>query len=229
MRALHFAVLCLLTFPAWAGTISVTGKCEVKVVPDRASLQLQTEKTAGSVKAAGTDVTLRIEKVREAIKQMNLKDVELRTSQYNVAPHHEWSNNKNVFKGYTATLSLEVVTSEIERMGEVIAKAADNGLNSTNSFNTFLSLEKSQDEYLKCLDLAAVDARKKADRLAKKLGADIGDVDNIIESTPVMHAPTPRMYEAELTMAKSDAAPAPTIEVGTQLFSTTINVSYKLK
>ena len=51
MRILASLIL-FTTLPALAGQVSVSGKCEVKVVPDRGSVQLVTEKTASTVKEA---------------------------------------------------------------------------------------------------------------------------------------------------------------------------------
>ena len=122
------------------------------------------------------------------------------------------------------------MTSEITKLGDVMAKASALGINNTNNYRTFLSLEKSQAEYLKCLDIASVDALKKADRLATKLSAKLGEVESILEGQAQLEAPAPRMM-MEAAMAKSDGAgmASPSIEVGNQVYSTTVRYVFKLK
>ena len=95
---------------------------------------------------------------------------------------------------------------------------------------TFLSLEKSQAEYLKCLDIASNDARKKAEQLAKKLGFSVGDVQNVIESPMPQQQPTPYPERAMFAKGASmDSAPVVSVEAGTQNFSTTIQVTFNIK
>lgn len=230
MQKFLIFTLLTLSFNGWGSrTVAVSGKCEIKVTPDRGSVQLRMEKTTDSVNASVKEVTQKINLLRVAIKKMNLKDLELSTTQFNVSPHHEWQNNKNVFKGYKATQGLEVITSEISRLAEVMGSAAKIGITGTENYRTFLSLQKSQAEYLNCLDVASVDAHKKAERLAKKLGAKLGEVETIVESQPQVQSPGPIMM-MEASMAKSSARDAePEIDVADHTYSTSLRVTFILK
>lgn len=226
MHTLAVVSILLFTTLAHGGQISVTGKCETKVVPDRGSLQLQTEKTAPTVKEALADVTRKIDEARASVQKLKLADLELKTTQFQVNPHHEWQNNKNVFKGYRASLGLDITTSDITKLGEVMSSAAKIGLTGTGNLRTYLSLEKSRSEYLACLDVAAEDAQKKAQRLAQKLGHKIDEVLSVEEGSYQSNPQQPVLFEA--AMAKSSDA-APTIDVGTEVLSTSIRVTFKLK
>lgn len=228
MRFSLALLLFSISMPGLARHVSVTGKCEIKVTPDRGSVQLLTEKTAPTVKEAVDVVSKQIDAAKAAVQKMNLKDLELRTTQFQVNPHHNWENNKNVFKGYRATLGLEIVTSEIVKLGDVMAKASALGVNNTNNYRTFLSLEKSQAEYLKCLDIASTDGEKKAQRLAKNLKANLGEIESITEGQAQVDEPRP-MVMMEAAMAKSVSDAAPSIEVGNQTYSTTVRYVFKLK
>ncbi len=213
-----------------ARLVSVQGRCEIKVAPDRASVQLKTEKTAADSAQAVDEVSKKIAAAKASIEKMKLEDLELRTTHFQLYEHREWENNKNVFKGHRASLGLEITTSEIQKLGQVMAEAAKLGLTGTEGFRTFLSIEKSQNEYLKCRAIAAADAQKKAQQLAKGLGASLGEVESISESPAIIHAPQP-VYAAAMMesapMAKSVAAPS--IEAGEQTFATSLQVSFQLK
>ena len=93
-----------------------------------------------------------------------------------------------------------------------------------------VDLQKSQAEYLNCLDVASVDAQKKAERLAKKLGAKLGEVEEIVESQPQIQSPGPILM-MEAAMAKSTEArdSAPEIDVADQTYSTSLRVKFILK
>ncbi len=229
MKLLLTGALLLAGAAQAAREVAVAGKCEIKTSPDRGRLQLRMEKTAPQVDAAVTEVSTRIEKAKAAIRKLNLADLELHTPSYQVNEHREWEKDKNVFKGYRASLGLEVTTSEIKRLGEVMGIAAHHGLTGTDGLQTFLSTEKAQAEYLRCLDIAAKDARKKAARLAETLGASLGEVERIAEESARQEHPRPMMMEKAVFAADASAARAPQVEVADQAFSVTLQVVFRLK
>jgi len=107
-------------------------------------------------------------------------------------------------------------------------KASNVGIKNVGSLSTFLSTEKTQAEYLKCLDIAAVDAKKKASQLASKLGFKVGDVIKVVE-TPNIQRPYPERPMLKMAMASNlDTAPSD-VEAGTMQFTTTIKVTFKIK
>lgn len=224
---MKYLFVFLFSMAAFAGDpeISVQGNCEIKVTPDRGAITFTAENQARDQKDAVKKTTEQINQLKEEIKKLNLADLELKNTNYNVFPVREYEKEKIVDKGIRATLSLEVTTSEIARIGEAMQSAAKVGVINVGSLTTFLSLEKSQKEYLKCLDIAADDARGKAQQLAKKLGFKLGDVIKLNE-VPQVPQPVPVMERA--MMKSMDAAPAQ-IEPGTQQYSTNIQVTFKIK
>jgi uncharacterized protein YggE len=145
-----------------------------------------------------------------------------------VTPIRDWEKDHYVDKGIRAAMTLEVTTSEISRMGEAMVEASKVGIQNVGSMTTYLSLEKSQAEYLKCLDVASQDARKKADQLAKKLNFSIGNVISVIES-PAPKLPPMPIYERSMSMKSKSMMDTTTVEPGTQNFSTSIQVTYSIK
>lgn len=224
------ALIALASFSAFAAPvpqIQVQGKCDMKVIPDRGRITFTAEHLAMDQKVAVSKTTTQINNLKEAIKSLKLDDLELKNSQYNVYQERVYEKDKLVNKGYRASLSLEVETSSIPRLGEAIEKASTTGITNVGQLVTFLSLEKSQSEYLKCLDVAADDARAKAQQLAKRLGFKIGDVIALNETPSIPQYPVP-MPEMRMMKTMSDSAPAQ-IEAGTQNFSTNIIVTFGIK
>ena len=208
--------------------IQVQGRCQTKVSPDRAMITFTAENQSKNQKEAFAKTNQQINNLKEQIKKLNLEKLELKNSSYTVYPVREYEKEKVVDKGIRVSLSLEVMTSQIERIGETLELASKEGITNVGSLGTFLSQEKNQAEYLKCLDVASDDARAKAKQLAKKLDVGLGQVVRVIESpatvsTPVYHE------RAMMKSAMSDAGGSPAIEPGTQEFSTTIEVSFGIK
>lgn len=209
--------------------IQVQGNCEVKVTPDRASLTFSAENQAKDQQVAIKKTNDQINSLKEKILKLKLENLELRNSNYNVYPVREYENNRMVDKGIKVSLSLEVTTSSISKLGEAMVQASELKINNVSSLTTFLSIKKSQEEYLKCLDIAAEDARKKADQLAKKLGFKVGEVTGIVESPKYPQTPGPYPMPMMKGMMAMDAAAPVSIEAGQQSFSTSLQINFAIK
>ncbi len=209
--------------------VQVQGNCDIQVTPDRGMVSFTAENQAGDQKVAVKKTNDQINSLKKEIEAMKLANVEFKTTGYNVYPVREYEKNKYVDKGMKASLTLEVTTSDISKLGETLISASKLGIQNVGALSTFLSLEKSQDEYLRCLEIAAQDAKNKAQQLAKKLGFKVGDVLTIVESPRFQSRPRPEgMMMMKGAMASMDMAPTK-IEAGTEQFSTTLQVNFAIK
>jgi uncharacterized protein YggE len=227
MKWLLLLILSPVLFASETKGVQVQGSCQMKVIPDRGTVSFTTENQTKDQQEAVKKTNSQMNDLKEKIQKLKLADIEFKTTNYSVYPVREYEKDHYVDKGTKASMTLEVTTSEIPRLGEAMVEASKAGIQNVGSMVTFLSLEKSQAEYLKCLDIASNDARKKADQLAKKLGFKVGDVLNVIE-TP---APQSNHFPERAMFAKGammDAAPV-AIEAGSQIFSTNILVTFDIQ
>lgn len=230
MKSIVAFGLILFTSTVIAATskIEVQGSCDIKVTPDRGMITFTSEHLEKNQKDAVKKSHDQINKLKEAIKGLNLSDLEFKTTNYSVHQVRDYEKDRYVDKGYRATLSLEVTTSNIAELGNATMKASEVGIKNVGSLSTFLSTEKTQTEYLKCLDIAAGDAKKKASQLASKLGFKVGDVIEVVES-PNIQKPYPERPMLKMAMAASMDSASSDVEAGTMQFSTTIKVTFKIK
>jgi uncharacterized protein YggE len=220
---LSFSVLASKDIPQ----IQVQGNCEVKVIPDRGRITFLAENQSKDQKEAVKKTTEQINELKESIEELKLKNLELNNSAYAVYPVREWEKEKVIEKGFRATLSLEVTTSEISRIGEAMMKASKVGITNVGELQTFLSLEKSQEEYLKCLDIAADDAKNKAVKIGKKLGFTIGNVISLNE-VPMTQPPT-QIGAVMKAMSDEASVGSTQIEYSSQKFATNIQVTFSIQ
>ncbi len=206
--------------------IQVQGRCEIKVAPDRGRVTFTAENLSQNQTEAFNKTTAQIEALKAEIKKLNLKDSEMKTSGYQVYPVREYVKDKMIDRGTRVSLSLDVESSEFNRLGTTLLIASRQGIANVGSLTLFLSLEKSRAEYTKCLALATEDARSKAQSLAKNLGVKAGRVVRVVElgspQTPVFHA------KEMMSLRDEKGGSAPSIEPGTELFSTSLEVSFAL-
>lgn len=209
--------------------IEVQGSCDIKVIPDRGVITFTSEHQTKDQQEAVKKTHDQINKLKDEIKALKLADLELKTTNYSVNQVRDYEKDRYVDKGYRATLSLEVTTSNISEIGNATVKASKVGIKNVGSLSTFLSNEKTQEEYLKCLDIAAVDAKKKANQLASKLGFKIGDVIKLVESPNIQRPYPDRPMLKTMAFAAADSSAPSDVEAGTIQFSTMIKVTFKIK
>lgn len=213
--------------------ISVSGECTHVVSPDRGSITLTVEFVNMDLSKATKEAAESYERVSNSIKKLNLKNFNLRTSEYSVNELRRWENKKEVLQGYQVRMGVWVSTSDIQRIGEVIAIASREKVKDVNSLQTYLSDEKQLQEEMACLEDAAKNARQKAEKLASALGSKIGDVLQLNETGKSLpYWPRPMAMQkgyAVRAMAMDAVESAPSVEAGQQNLSLTVQVSFGLK
>jgi len=225
--------LFLLSFNAMAATertISVTGQCMRKVAPDRGTVTLVSQFVDRSATVASRKATDGYQKIREVVQKMKLKDLEMQTSEYSVQELVDYPNGKRVSRGMQAALGLQIVTSEISRLGDVAALSSQLEINRVENLNTFLSPEKSKTTREACLAEAIKNARDKAIKMAQSVSLKVGDVLLIDENVPLARELEGQAFRA---MAKSDSAEgqgqvSPTIESRPETISVNVLVKFNL-
>lgn len=239
-RTFIFTLICLtatISFSALAAESSVTkqvtvnGECNHQVSPDRGSIILTVEFQNMDLTKATKQTKQSYARVSSAIKKLKLDDVNMRTSEYSVNEVTAWENKKKVNKGFRARMGLWISTSEIDRMGELIAIASKEKVQDVQSLQTYLSEEKQLLEEIACLEDAARNARQKAQKLASALNAKLGDVTTIAETGKTMprwpqQTAMRNMYAAE-AMSMSESVPQ--VEPGQQNLSLSVQVTFSLQ
>lgn len=213
-------------FAADRSQVQVQGSCDLRVVPDRGSVTFVAQHQSKKQKEAFEKTAKQLEALRAQLEGLKLAAPEFKTTDYTVTPVREYERNRMVDKGTMVSASLQVTTSDISRLSEAMSAASKLDFNNVGSLETFLSEKLQKETYLKCLDLAAQDAKDKGQRLAKKLGFNLGDVIGVVESPQVPQGPS----FPERAMFKGGAADAAVaVDAGEQKFSTTLLVTFGIQ
>ena len=227
MKTLIFTLILSSSFSYAADRqVVVSGNCLKAVLPDRGSVDFYSEATNKEAPKALSEATKAYESARDAVKKMNLKDLELSTLENSVREEHSWENNKNVFKGYKARIGLRVYTSEISKLGEVVTKVSKSGIKNIGSFNTDISPAKLKEEQESCLAIAVENAKSKAEKLAKAAGSKVGKAIMIQEEFSEVPQARPYMMKSMNVRMESDASA--TIDTKAENLSTNVKVSFEL-
>ncbi len=207
-------------------TITISGEGKVTSQPDLAKMDLGVQVDGATVKAAQEQNTQKMNAITTALIALGVKKEDLQTSQYSIQPKIDWNSGKQTVLGYTVTQTLSVKVRDLDKAGDVLAKAGELGANQVGgiSFTIDDPTSLKDDARIK----AIADARKKAEVLAKQLGLDIVKVVTFSENAQGGY-PVPMMAKSYGMMDSAVAAPSPEIQSGTLDVVSDVSVTFEVR
>ncbi|MBA2686798.1 MAG: SIMPL domain-containing protein [Gemmatimonadaceae bacterium] len=182
--------------------ITVVGRGETKISPDRANIQISVQTRAATAGAAGAANATRQRAVLDALRKLGLSDDQLSTANYTVHPEYRYEPNRNpTIIGYSATNTIVAEVRDLAKVGAVIDAALGAGANLISSLNFYASNIQQARQ-------AAITAAVQVARAEAEVGARAaqGQLGSLLELTiGAYYAPPPRPM---MMMAKADAAQA---------------------
>lgn len=206
--------------------ISVSGEGIVEATPDRATISVGVVTRAKNPSEVQSLNAKSASSVINSIVALGIERKNISTGNYNFNPtYRHTENGKTILEGYEASNSVTIIVDDLNLVGKIIDSALNHGANRVNSLNFGLRNKNSyQDEALR---LAVLDAKRKAEIVAKTLGKTILSVRNV--SINSNHISAPRNYKMARAMAEDAAAGYETpIESGTLQCSANVHVEFEI-
>lgn len=233
MRALSvIAPLALLAsaLPAYAGTIAIEGRGEVRAAPDMATINSGVTTQGATAREALDANTAAMSELIAALKDAGIETRDIQTSGFSVNPNYVYSDERDAngyslppkINGYQVMNSVTVVVRDLEELGTILDKSVTVGANTVNGVS--FSVADPSDLLDEARKLAFAEAREKAELYAGVAGETLGDLISITEQQSYT-APQPYPMYARAEMAAS--APVP-VEAGELSFAISVNVSWDL-
>ena len=233
MRKLSLLALMLISAPvsgqqsaisAPIPQIVATARGEVKVVPDRANIQISVQTRGVTAAAAAAENARKQKGVMDALRALGVDAKDIATSGYNVYPEQRYEPNKEpVIVGYNVINTLAVELKSISMVGPAIDAALDKGANMINSLQFFASnTEAARQE---AIAMAVRKARSDADAAAKAAG---GSITGVLEITVgSYYAPVPRPMELRVKGAIASQAADTPISAGDQTVAVDVTTRWQ--
>ena len=233
--ALVLAILLVagtaLTLPAMAideecdlHLLYVSGTGKITTDPDRAIVSLAVETQHSDVKAAQNENAVRMNEVINAVRALGIPSEDLKTTGYTISIIRD-ETEKGVFDRevtyYRVVNTLLVELKDIQKAGEVVDIAINNGANRVNYVSFTLSDEKQESLRAEALTDAVNSARNDANAVAGAMGVSITGVKEISVGSPVI----PVRY-AEMAYDAAPVAAATPIEPNTIDVTATVSITY---
>ncbi len=240
----HFLICAVLGVIALSGkahaemvpirSISVNGMAERNVTPDEAHLIVSLGATDMKLANAKAAHDAKLKKLYAIADKNGIERKDMSTQSSSMQPVYQYSDNKQLFKGYRVQSTIDMKVGEIAKTGALVEQVSSSGIEAQDQqeYGQLLSLnytlsnpDKLRDELL---SEAIANARAKADRMASAAGASISRVYQVSEGEVPNYMPRPMMAMAKASGAafEADAVAPP---VGEQKLRSTVTVMYELK
>jgi uncharacterized protein YggE len=158
----------------------VTGTATLQVSPDCADLTMTLSARAPRPGAAVEQVRGRQDALIAALRKLGVEDGDLKLSTLSVLPEQEWIEQRPVFKGYSARITIIATTHKFDQLGALMEAGAAAGVTEMASQFRRSDLDKLKKQVR---EQALVAARDKARQNASVLGIELGRVTGVAEQS----------------------------------------------
>ncbi len=206
-------------------TISVTGEGNIKVLPDEGFINVAVTVEKLTTQEAVDENSKISLKVTQAIELTGAENLKIQTISYDLAPMYDYSQENQPPKiyAYRTTTVIEARTTDLKKLGEIIAKSTEAGASSISSIGFDLTSETKSLSKNSALAEATKDAAGKAKAIADSMGLTLDRVLYISEGSTAFQGPI--MASAEAKMA-ADQVAAPVILPQEMEVYSSVNVVY---
>ena len=204
--------------------ISVVGRGEIKVSPDRATIQISVQTRAATAATAAAENATKQQSVLSALKALGLTDDQLSTINYNVYPEQRYEQGKEpVIVAYNVTNTILVDVRKLSQVGPVIDAALAHGANMIAS----LQFYASNTEAARRSAIASAIEKARADAEAAAHAAH-GTLGSLLElSVGSYSPPPPRPMMMARAMAGGTAQADTPINPGDETLSVEVSTRWR--
>jgi uncharacterized protein YggE len=212
-------------------TIVVSGKGELTVKPDIATVSFSVMEENMDVKKASDAVNTKIALIIATLKKDGVVEADIKTTGYSVYPRYDYTSSsvypyggKQVLAGYDVTQSIEVKIRDLANASKVVTdlgtlKVTDmSGLNFTE--------DKYDDLVRQARDSAIADARDQATKLAKSLGVRLVKIVSYSEGG---NYPYPVYAAKTMGAGMMDSVSSAVLPTGTDKITSNVSITYEIK
>jgi uncharacterized protein len=215
-------------------TISVNGTAELEKSPDTAKFSFTVQAKNKVVATAQEEVSKKVAKVTADLIAAGIEEKYITTNTYNSYPEYDYSRvmcapgmgcpSSPVLSGYTVSQSVQVSVKDLGKAEVVAGILGAGGVTSIDGPN--FGFEDDTAIAREARDLAIMDAKEEAEKLAASLGVKLVRVVSFSEGSTNM----PMYARAESFDAKGGAGnAAPTLPTGVQKINASVTVVYEIR
>ena len=212
--------------------ITVTGKGEIMVKPDIATVSFGVSAENMDVAKAQTESATKINSIIDFLKTKGIDEKDIKTTNYNIYPRYDYIQantlypygGKQVLAAYVVSQNVEVKIRDISKAGEILSGIG--GFGATDISGLSFTVDNQDAIKNQARDLAIADAKAQAKVLAKGLGVKLVKITSFYENGNY-----PIYYDMNKSSAMSlgSAEVAPQIPVGENTITSNVSITYEIR
>jgi uncharacterized protein len=199
--------------------IVTTASGEVRVAPDRASIQIGVQSRASTAAAAATQNATKQRAIIDAIKARGIPAEQIATSNFNVIPETRYDREGQAAPRTTSYLVINTVNVDVRRIdqvGPVIDAALVAGANQINSLS--FGLANADSARRSALAQAVAKSRADAEAMARAAGGSLGPLLELTSMDQYVPGP-PRPFDMRVAATAEMKTP---VEAGEETIRATV-------
>jgi uncharacterized protein YggE len=206
-------------------TVNVSGMAEVSAEPDIARVSLGVEARRPSLADARAEVVAAVDRVLALTRDLKIDPKNVNATRIQVQPEYRWNENdrERVLLGYLVSRQIEVELKDLDKLGTLLERAVDAGVNQVG--DPVLDSSRRKELEREAMTKALEDARLNAEALARAAGVRLGAPRTLSASGS---APPVPMHRDMIMVTAAKAAPEATYQPGDMKFSASVNAEYDL-
>ena len=165
--------------------IWVSGEGKVTLVPDIANLSLGVQVESPTLADANSKASTAMAALVNVLKMQGVADKDIKTQNFNIYPVYDYTKDVGtpVIRGYQVTNTVTVKVRVISNAGKIIdaAVAAAGDAIRVNSIS--FSVDDPTKSVDQARELALLDAKAKAEQIARVTGVSLGSVSFVSDSS----------------------------------------------
>jgi uncharacterized protein len=203
--------------------IAIVGRGEVRMSPDRATIQISVQTRAPTAAAAAAENASKQQSVLTALRALGLSNDQLSTVNYNVYPEQRYQEGKDpVITGYNVTNTVLVDVRKLDQVGPIIDAALAHGANMISSLQFYSSNTAAARR--SAIAIAIENARADADAAARAAHGTLG---SLLELSMVSYAPPPPRPMVMMRMSATAAAADTPINPGDETLTVEVSTRWR--
>lgn len=207
------------------GVIHVTASANVDVIPDRVSVSAGVQSDGRTAQEAMARNSEQMRNVFAALASNGIAENDISTTNLNLSPRYDYeqrTNGQPLLVGYRASNQITIVSSDLERTGQLIDALLQAGLNNINGVNFTVSNPETAQAQARA---AAIEKAKiKARMMAQSASVRLGRLLSLQEGS----TPAPIRYNEGMMARSMSADSAPPLAPGEREISSTVTMSYAI-
>ncbi|MEX0916959.1 MAG: SIMPL domain-containing protein [Candidatus Paceibacterota bacterium] len=213
-------------------TITVQGEGEIFAVPDIGTFTFSVQAEDGVASVAQNDAAERANAIIAYLKENDVEEKDIKTTNYNFYPRYEYRENRaifppqgdRVFIGFEVNQTIEVKVRDTGKAGELLAGVGAREATSVSGLS--FTIDDEETVRAEAREKAIADAKEKAKKLSRDLGVRLMRVVSFSEGFRGIPYAEERAFGVGGDMAVSSAPQLPT---GENRIISNVSVTYEIR